>query len=404
MSELIFSEETLMDGNIFQFEERLQSQANRYVEGGMILTTYFNQNDEESTVDRGSRDVDQLFGDKSPIRYNKINNMPLCGVGQANPDNTDEQQIEDIGVEGDATVIPGTVIPKAYDYFIINHMKMKAIFQVTSVSVDSMKPNGYYKIHYKLISTENDTIEKIQKQCVGEFHTELNAIGTSTNPVIREDDYVYKMKVLKMVNHMIMSYRSLFYNEKHNCFLYHDPQTGEDIFDHCGAEFIAKYSLMNAPNCSKVIVLSNKLHDSQFPLRYNCSIYNWLEMDAPLRLLWKFHYILNSSDGYPYSSFALWSDNVQVMQPITIEQSKSEFQEHSFFDAAQLQAFMDPENPPENDYELLIWKFVHKSSSISLRDIPLYTADVLLSSIKNFDVFLYTPIIIYIIRVILGLG
>lgn len=403
MADLIFSEEPLMRENIFKFEERLQSQANRYVENGGILTTYYNQDDDSTTVDRGTRDIDQLFGSNAPIRFNKINNFPIYGFGQANPENTDEQQIEDIAVEGDATILPSTIVPRPYDHFIVNHLKMTALFQVTSVSYDSMKANGFYKIHYRLFSTEKETINKLNKQQTGEYHTELSAIGTSMNPILREDDYVYKAKIQKMVRHMIMSYRSMFYNERHNCFLYHNPETGDDIFDPCGSEFISKFSLMNGYNCAKVIVLDTKIRDIQFMQYYNNSVYNWLEMDAPLRLLWKFHYILNSSKGYPYSSFELWGEEVQVIQPISTKQAGQNFQEYSIFDHTQLDALMDPNTPPANEYELLIWKFIHNRSSVSMHDISLYTGDALFSNVNNFDVFLYTPIIIYIIRTILGL-
>ena len=41
MSDLIFDEKTLYDGNIFKFEDRLQTHVNKYIEGGAILTIYF---------------------------------------------------------------------------------------------------------------------------------------------------------------------------------------------------------------------------------------------------------------------------------------------------------------------------------------------------------------------------
>ena len=70
--QLIFNEETMINGNIFKFEQRLHSQVNKYIDNGSILSTYYSQRENSITVDRGLQDIDQLFGEKSPLRYNKI--------------------------------------------------------------------------------------------------------------------------------------------------------------------------------------------------------------------------------------------------------------------------------------------------------------------------------------------
>ena len=130
MSNLIFDESTMLDGNIFKFEERLHSQVNKYIENGAILTTYFSQDENSSTVDRGLKDIDSLFGKNSPLRYSEINNFPLYGFGQSNPNNSDEQQIEDINVEGECIILPTTIVPKPMDFFIVKHLKMLALLYI----------------------------------------------------------------------------------------------------------------------------------------------------------------------------------------------------------------------------------------------------------------------------------
>lgn len=406
MSGLIFNEENMINGNIFKFEQRLQSQVNKYVENGAILSKYYSQRENDTTVDRGLQNIDQLFGIKSPLRYNKINNLPLYGFNQANPDNTDENQIEDINVEGECVILPSTIVPKQNDFFEINHLKMFALFQVTSVTYDSMKVNGYYKIHYRLISNSEETIQDLQKRVMETYSVELDAIGTSTNPVIQEDDFTYKNKVIQMVNKMISNYRALYYNNRHNCFLFHDPETGLDWFDMCGNEFMAKYSIMNMANSGKVIVLSDKLQDRQMSLYYTNSVYSWIELGAPARLVRRFFFDLIYADCYPYSSFARWNegDIIQVIQPFANQQEKINNQRYSFFDDTTLNAFLDPTTEPFNEYEKLIWKYIYKPNQLTLKDVSLYTGDALINSIRNIDTFLYTPIVIYIIRMILGMN
>ena len=404
MAQLIFDEASMINGNIFKFEGRLQSHLNKYVENGATLVTYYSQDENSSTVDRGLRDIDELFGKHSPLRYVEINNFPIYGFGQTNPENTDEQQVEDIDVQGDAIVLPTTIVPKQYDCFIVNHIKMVQLFEVTNVSYDSMKVDGYYKIHYRLHSTSHETIQKLKDHQVnGKFYTDLNAIGTTKNPIIKEDDYITIGKIQQMVGQMINGYRALFYNERHNCFLFRAHDIGYDLFDPCGNEFMAKYSLMNYPNSNKVIVLNDKLKDQQFSIRYHNSIYNWIELGAPQRLLRKFPFLLAESNAYPYSSFERWNEPVMVMHPLATNETGIISDTRYFFDDTQFKAFMDPDHEPSNDYEKLIWKFINRTD-LTIDDISLYTADALISSVRHIDIFLYTPIIIYIIRQILDMN
>lgn len=401
MNGMIFDEKTLFDENIFKYESRLKSQLNRYTENGMLLTTYFSQREDATTVDRGTRDIEELFGNRSPLRFNKINNVPINGFGQAAPNNNEESEIEDFSVEGEAIIIPGTIIPKQFDFFIIEHLKMNAIFEVKSVTYDNMKIDGNFKIEYRLHSTSQETINNLMKLVVDEYVMNLNSIGSDLNPVIKKDDYIYKEKVEQMVALMIRSYKSLFYNERHNCFLYHDPKTNEDYFDICANEFMAKFSIINIPNSFENIILSSKVRDPQLPYYYNNSIFNWIEMDAPKRLLQRFYYSEVSSDSYPDSSFYLWDDLVNFMIPLPTNKKNQTFDDRCYLDNERFQSYLREDKMPECEYDKLIWKYIHQHTSIRIQDISLYIGDMLISSMNNKEIYLFTPIIIYIIRKIL---
>lgn len=399
MTQLIFDESSMINGNIFKFEQRLHTHLNKYIENGALLVKYFAQDGNAVTVDRGTQDIDQLFGKMSPLRFIKIINFPLYGFGQTNPENTDEMQIEDINVEGDCIIVPSTLVPKQYDCFIINHLKMKAVFMVTNVTYDSMKVDGFYKIHYRLWSTSDETIQNLEMQTIHTRYTDLNAIGSNMNPIINEDDYVYREKVIMMMNKMIKSYRSLFYNSRHNCFLFHHPELGLNVFDMCGNEFMSKYSLMNPDNCTSVIALGDRLSDKNLEYYYNNSVHAWLEMDCPSRLLQQFYYQLIYAEGYPYSSFTRWGEgDTQIMLPMTIKEVGSNNKDYCIFDTDQLNAFLDKNNEPCNEYDKLIWKYIYKSDTLNVHDVSLFTADALISSERHIDVFVYTPLIVYIIR------
>ena len=405
MSGLIFDQKQLINGNIFKFEDRLHTKMNRFMHTGSILATYYSQDETSTTVDRGTQNIDMLFGKHSPLRYNKIIDLPINGLVSANPENNDELQIEDIAVNGEATILPSTIVPKTMDFFILNHLNMNALFEVTDVSYDSMKVDGFYKIRYHLHSTSPATIDNLQKQVVQVYHVDMNEVGGKRDAVIREDDFIHREKVISMVNRMIEIYRSMFYDNRHNCFLYHDRQTGLRWFDLCGNEFIAKHSIMNPENSSNVIILHDKLDEPDLPLLYQQSIYGWLEMNAPVTLVQKFAYRLIYADKYLYSSFVQWYDgNTQIIHPLSVNQSNQQQVEpiYYFFNTTQFDCFCDPNNIPHNEYEKLIWLYIHKHD-ITIQDISLQVADMLIATIDQREIFLYTPIIIYIIRSILDM-
>ena len=388
----------MIDNSVFKFEKRLNSTALKSMTSiGAVLVTYYNVSD-ATTTDRGLQDIDHLFGKRSPVRWNKIKNLPLYEPGSAiNPNNSDEQQIEDITAEGDFLIQPGTVIPRINDFFTINHLKMHALFQVKEVTYDGMKQHGLYKISYRLYGTEEDTILALQSQTVETYDTDLSYIGTNIAPVIKEEYYIKRKQLNQMISKMIESYKALFYNERHNCFLYFDKEHGYHLFDMCGNEFMARNSLMNNGSNS-VVILNTKINDKQLPLLYNHSIFNWIEVDAPKQLLQHFYYILTNAESYYDSSFARWNEtDIKVIWPLHQKQSKCLHQEHCYFDQNTLDLFMNG-GTSSNDMENVLYKYINNPHNISFDDIPLTLMNSLLSSERNLDIYLFTPILIFIIR------
>lgn len=400
---LVFDEKTFLDQNLFKYENRLRASTSRFVAEGAVLTSYYSLAENRTTVDKGLQNIDQLFGHNSPLRFNKIKNFPIYGFGAQNPSNEDTLQIEDITVEGECIILPASIVPHQNDFFILNHLSMVALFRVTEVQYDSMKKEGYYKIKYHMYSNSRETIGLLEKQTINTFNTDLNAIGTEVNPVIKEDDFVLRGRIKQILIKMIEGYKALFYNERHNCFLFCDPELGVRLYDFCGSEFMFKHNLMNSVNSSNVIILSDKLNDSQLPIYYNNSVYNWLELGAPLEYLSPFYFNLNYGSNYMISSFAQWSEyDIRVMIPVKSTGENIPKWSLSFFDKKQLNCFFGSVEPV-SEFEKLIYRFIHKKD-ITLRDIPLNIADSLILSVNKRDVFFYVPVVIYIINTILRMN
>jgi len=165
---------------------------------------------------------------------------------------------------------------------------------------------------------------------------------------------------------------------------------------------MAKNSIMNFENGMNVIVLHHKLNDPGMQYYYNNSVYAWLERDAPKRFLQKFKFRFVYSNQYIDSSFYKWSeDDIMVAVPAPPDCTAQLC--YSLFDGDQLTLFEDQSLCTDNIYEKLIQKYINGELH-SIQDISLYTADALMSSMKNTDMFFYTPIIIYIIRKVLKMN
>ena len=70
------------------------------------------------------------------------------------------------------------------------------------------------------------------------------------------------------------------------------------------------------------------------------------------------------------------------------------------FTAEQLNGLLDERHPPKNQYESLLWNYMY-NKHISIHDVSLHLGDVLFNAMDGQDIYLLTPILIYIIREIL---
>jgi len=399
---LIFNEESFLTNNIFQFEQRLASKASKYTEGNMVLTTYYHLHENDVTVDRGLQDIDQLFGKMSPLRFNKIINLPLGGIQQAAPLNTDESQVEDVNIESECHIFPSTIVPHPNDFFIVHHLRMTSIFQVIEVIYDSMKQEGYYRIRYRLNSTSKERMEKLEKQVVNTYRCELDAIGTDTNPIIQIDDAIRRTQIMSITHNMIEDYKAMFYNSRHNCFLFPSKRQGR-WFDLCANEFIAKHSLMNVEYSPVVLMIHRKLNEARLAIYYQQSVYRWLEDHAPLSRLNKFPFLLKEAFHYRDSSFYRWSEfDVNIIFPVLqLAKEIDQTSDFNLFNHEQLLFLREePARLGNNVYENLIKQYIHGQLD-SVNQVPLTIGNALADGLSDSDNFFLTPVIIYIIREVL---
>ena len=123
MPRLVYDETSLVDQQIYKYDKFLHSRINKYTGGGRTLVTYWNINDENTTTSLGMNDAYQILGNDSPFRYDEIDNMILVSFSPLSPEEKQASttSVRNYGLSGEAFIIPGTVMPKENDFFIVKH-------------------------------------------------------------------------------------------------------------------------------------------------------------------------------------------------------------------------------------------------------------------------------------------
>jgi hypothetical protein len=420
MPQLIYDENSLVNGQMYKYDKWLHSRINKYTGSGRTLVTYFSINDQNTTDSLGLNDAYQILGIDSPLRWDEIEDFPLLGMSPLSPENgtTPSTTVRNYNLSGDAFIIPGTIMPKENDFFIVNHLKMTHLIRVTEVTQDGLNTDGSYRISYSLFTTQPSEIEQLHRQVVGHYKTDLQTVGAEDlTPIIGKEDYELRSRLIRMVDDMVENYISNYYDHTHNCFVLH--LNGMTLFDMCGNTFMAKHGIMIRDNAHGNIVLNeNKMNSNTADYYYQRSVYKWIERDAPIRYLDRFKYKLMSSFAFPNSSFYNYGDEVQVMMP---GDTWCQAPDCEFYFPEEVYQILEAENDVRHcqtcdcpcckfrdtcirhfklkryDYVSMIHDFIHGKIR-SIHDLSLYTGDQLFDNSMSKEVFLWTPIIIYIIK------
>lgn len=392
MANFIYDEESLISNNIFEYEKRIHSPSIRMQSKSMVLTTYWHINNSESTTDPGWQDVQSLLGDKSPVRYNRIENLPLYEMEQINLQLEDSDAGMDMNHEGDATIIPGTIKPLPNSFFIINHLTEAYVFRVTEVSVDNVMPDNYYKIHYKLEYVNSDRVDQLNAQTTQVYSCILDNIGTEERCIVEKEAVVRIKDIEKMIEDVKNIYMSIFYSERYNVLL-GDLGAGEYLYDPLQSVFINKNGILNNKRDLNTTILSVEAQDSKFRLKYEKSIYRFIENPDKNRIE-RFYY-----DTYPGISkletqFNRWMDtSVYIldiptyMNPIT----KKAILSNEFIESVKCNT------PIPSKYGELLRRYIC-NKSLDIREIPLDLNDELSLFDGGLEVFFTIPLLIYVIK------
>lgn len=216
------------------------------------IVDYFNINIQMSTLDEGAKIAYDYIGKNCPLRFNYIHEFFLYGLEkiQLSLDNG-ENGLESGDISGDVIILPNTIQPYAGDYFIINHMIKKFLFQIISVERDTLEDGAnIWKASYRLERVLDEEQTNNLLDCLAdEYEFDVTTVGTSFKSIVKKTD-ADLVKILEEVNNTLRKYyKSLFYSDKVQTFIYpYDSIQNSYIYDSYLIEFIIKNEIMKSDN------------------------------------------------------------------------------------------------------------------------------------------------------------
>ena len=186
------------------------------------IVTYYNINHNASTIDKGSSTLYDDIGQNSSLRFNKIENFHLYGIEKINVNLDIGEYGLEAPIEGEALILPNTIVPVPGDMFIINHVIDKPyLFMVTGIGIDTLYTGAnFYKISYKLTRTDMDALTSLETvQTIKRFTYKAGNVGTTLTPLIESNQAELIDKIEENIDTLLNYYMNLFYKNSVQNFI-----------------------------------------------------------------------------------------------------------------------------------------------------------------------------------------
>lgn len=259
----------------------LNSKFTTYLQGNgtPMFVTYYNIDDTTSTTNNGTFTPDQALGPNSPLRFNKIENFPVYGLKDLIPSIDElEGNLYDLTIDGEVVILPNTIKPNGYDYFVCYYLDSYIIFTVTNIEFSSIKSNNYYKLSISLKDINHpEYLDCLNNQTVHNYIAKLDNIGTQDRVILESQIDIEVTQLQKVRDHLIEYYIDSFYDKRYNCLILRNELLTKDfsVYDPFLTKFIIDNNILDTPY--KFIHLVNFDYRKEVDMFYNRSIYKCLE-------------------------------------------------------------------------------------------------------------------------------
>lgn len=248
-------------------------------QGTPVLVTYYNLNDIMTTTNTGTYTIDQLLGEDSPLRFNKIEDFPVYNLKEIILElEQGEGEVLDTTFDTELIILPNSIKPTEFDFFVYTFKtNRKIVFRVTNIQLGTIRNNDYYKISVSLRDIDSDdNVKSLESQTVESFRTNLDTIGTNDNCFIVSSVYDKMDRIRRIINHITSEYVDMYYSKKFNSVVLCGGLEGEyALYDPYLTQFLINTSVLD--NDRDYIVLVN--FDGRLSIRkdYNSTLFRSVE-------------------------------------------------------------------------------------------------------------------------------
>lgn len=241
---------------------------------------YYRVNREKTTLDEDSRLHMSTVGDTSAFRYNLIKDMYIFGFEKV----TLNIDIGDVGteadpIEGEAIILPKTIIPMDGDCFVVTYLKEPLLFRVNAVNQDTLdNGSNVYKISYKLFGSDKCLLEDLKKQVVEEYEFSASNVGTDFTAVIKSSDYKLIESLEALLQEVSDYFKRMFFKDSLQTFVY--SYDGKYFYDPYMIEFCIRNKIFSYGSEYSYITQQCYL-PTTFALDYSKSIFYSIEQRDP---------------------------------------------------------------------------------------------------------------------------
>ena len=222
-------------------------QYSKYLDSNPIFITYYSLNMVQSRTGSLGQVYDEL-GPNSPLRYNKITELPVYRVQQLQPQGNYEDGNYDVEIDiSDMTILPNTVRPRPSDFFCIALPNCKKLlFRVNNFRNNTIQSNDFYSVDADLRDDGEHCCDEIEMQVVESYHCVFENIGTQDNCLIKLDDEAKASDTMSTIETLSAMYHDLFYHDEigdyifcpENSFGFHHDHPSSCYYDIYLAKFI----------------------------------------------------------------------------------------------------------------------------------------------------------------------
>ena len=362
----------------------------KFQNGTPTYVTYYSIDQQATTVDIGLGEVVHNIGSESPVKFNKILNLPLYGMSEIQPELGFE---EDGGLytdqDGNAIILADTIIPNINDYFIISYQNLPKLYKVNEFEVTTFSDKVYYKINFHADDSSIDLLEERQIQDIYEIVFEN--IGTEKNSVILRRDYLVLQRTRLLYDNLSCKYIKIFYDKIVDAFIYQD-KIDEHLkyYDNCLTKFINNNSLFIVEKTLLTNINTKPYFESyKLDLEYEETIYYAIENG-----LYDYEYQYLSSNGSIQSSiFSLlrYKYNEFIHFPVDLENGINELKD-LFSKEYLLEDILNKEIVSYKEI-IQVFKYEYKKNF----DMIITLIEKLKLK-RNLEDFLLLPIILFILN------